>query len=284
MTARRLAIGGLALGLCGCPRTTTTVDPPTTAAAATTLDGGAATDDAVASETDAGETDGAAAFVPCGEVDARWKDLKFLPPTIRVAILLDVANVDADAARERFANHARGEGHGLPIELAFSVGQWSWQVPALRASLRSVGLAPAHLLYVRTEKDPSGAWLLPHACDLDELKARTTEAWGLSWRTRVEGALGSAPTGFAWDVLALPGDRIAFVPAGGGGAWTEALQPDPGRPSPGKEIDVLPDAPIRGFVTGQAFVDPRATTIPSDQVVLATATSVYVGDRLPDDP
>ncbi len=284
MTTGRGAVFGLALALAGCPRPTTTVDPPsTTTAAGEDDDDGRVEDDGVTSDGgDVGDT--ATEPSACGPVDGRWADTKFLPPTIRVAILLDVTDADADVARDHFATHARADGHGLPIDLAFAVGQWSWQVPALRAALRSVGLSPAHLLYVRTATEPSGAWLLPHACDLDTLRARTSEAWGLQWRTRVEGAVGTAPSGFPWDVLALPGDRLALVPAGDAGSWIEALQSDAAKPSPGKELDRLPAAPIRGFVTGQAFVDPQATTIPSDQVIVVSATKVYVGDRLPDDP
>lgn len=281
MTAARGAVLGLVVAGAGCPRTPPVSDPPAaaTSGATDTSDNDSVVSDGAA-QRDPPEDD----FVACGPEDARLPNTRFLPPTIRVAILLDTADVDADAARNRLATHARGDGHGLPIELAFAISQWGWQVPALRASLRTVGLVPAHLLYVRTEEDPSGVWLLPHACDLEALRSRTTEAWGLSWRTRVEGAVGSAPEGFAWDMLALPGDRIALVPAGAGGTWIEKLRPDPERPSPGKALDVLPPAPIRGVVTGQAFVDPQATTVPSDQVVLGTATNVYVGDSLPDEP
>jgi hypothetical protein len=216
----------------------------------------------------------------CGPADARLSDLGFVSPDVRAAFVLDVSLAETDAAVAELAESARGSEHGLPIALAFAIAQWGWQVPALRASLREIGLQPAELLYLRAD-EPSGAWVFAHACDLDTLRARTTAAWGLSWRTRVEGAVGAADERFAWDLVVLPGDRIAMVARGRANAWIGVLGPNTAAAPLGDALSRMAAAPIRGVITGSALLEPGADATTSDQVVVVDAEGVHVGGSLP---
>jgi hypothetical protein len=183
-------------------------------------------------------------------------------------VRIDAAELPA--ALRVLAEHVRAPGHGLPIPLSFSLGQWSWQIPALAAMLRQVGFRPAELVFVSDDAAES-AWLWHSTCDLDEAVERIEAAWSVEARRTVDGLVASPRTGadgpaFPYDVLMLPGDRIALVPAGRGSAMLGRL----GRPAPtvglggasvataGRRLDDLEPAPVRLVVLGRALLDPAA--------------------------
>lgn len=212
----------------------------------------------------------------CTPTDA-FDDHAWAPAESPAVASIALDHPELPEALHALAEHTRGEGHGLPIPLAFSLSQWSWQVPALVATLRQAGFAPAELVFVAG--DPSDhAWVWRSACDLDAALETIGDRWRVRSRTVVEGVIASPlppdePDGvaFPYDVLVLPGDRFALVPAGQAATtlqrWdrpapTTALgSPAPG---PGDRLDALAPAPIRLVVRGHALVDPSTTTAPDE--------------------
>lgn len=227
----------------------------------------------------------------CGSEGLAVGTLDWLPASTRAAIVVELHAADLQPALQRLGAHARGTGHGLPIDLAFSLGQWGWQIPALKATLARAGLHPASLAFVRSD-EPVGGFVISHDCDVDELKERTAHAWGIEWRGLVEGAIGRAPAGassFAWDVVLLPGQRLLLVEAGRGDAWARALARRPAGTEAGGErlgdaLARVEAAPVRGVVTGHALVDPSAGEAVSGQTLRATTDTVEVGGSLPAPP
>jgi hypothetical protein len=206
-----------------------------------------------------------------------------------------VASVQVDApelsrALWALAEHARTPGHGLPIPLAFSLGEWSWQVPVLAATLRQAGFRPAELVFV-SDDAADHAWLWRSTCDLDEAIERIEATWAMDARRTVEGmvatprapATGSDTPAFPYDVLLLPGERMALVPAGRASVVLDRL----GRPGPslglgsapaataGRRLDELDPAPVRLVVLGRALLDPAATVADHEaQTLRATGDGV----------
>lgn len=209
--------------------------------------------------------------VPCGPVGERFDDHAWAPAsaTTIAAIALDAPELPA--ALQALAEHARAPGHGLPIPLSFSLGQWSWQVPVLVATLREAGFAPAELVFVSTDANDS-AWVWHSSCDLDEAVARIEATWAVEARRTVEGVIatprppaGDGTPAFPYDVLILPGQRMAMAPAGRGGAvlgsFGRAAPPGLSGAPPttaGRRLDALAPAPVRLVVLGRALLDPGA--------------------------
>lgn len=208
---------------------------------------------------------------PCGPVGERFDDHAWVPASATTVASLDLASPELPAALRALADHARAPGHGLPIPLSFSIAQWSWQVPVLVATLRRAGLAPAELVLVGID-GRDAVWILPSTCDLDEAIARAEAAWSVRSRRTVEAVVASPnPTtddpAFPYDVLWLPGQRMALAPAGRGAAALEHL----GRPGPaaglglapstaGPRLDALAPAPVRLVVIGRGLLEPGSTT------------------------
>lgn len=235
-----------------------------------TATGDAATgDDATTSGAPAPPADPA----PCGAVGERFSDHAWAPSaaTTVASVMLDAPALPQ--ALHALAEHVRAPGHGLPIPLSFSLGGWSWQVPVLVATLRRAGFQPAELVYV-SDDAADHAWLWRSTCDLDEAVERIETAWAVRARRTVEGmvatprapAAGSDAPAFPYDVLLLPGERMALVPAGRASAALESF----GRPGPsmglgvapaataGRRLDELDAAPVRLVVLGRALLDPAA--------------------------
>lgn len=288
-TRARSSLGFAAAALLaasGCPRaagedtrTPSETSPETT--------GGASVDDA------GGEAPGDAPPLACGSPGLRVEELAWLPGTTRAVVLVDLDDPDRSAALAVLAARARATGHGMPIDLAFTFGEWTWQIPALAGTLARVGLAPGNVVYVHTA-EPTGAFVLQHDCDVERLRAAMTEAWGVSWRTLVEGALGRATEGtaFAWDVLLLPGGRAMLVAKGRGDAWLRALVPDPARSGVATHMKEMLGrvgaAPIRGVIAGPSLLDPGAQDVAFAQTLHGTADALTLGpahgDTLPAPP
>lgn len=222
----------------------------------------------------------------CGTENLRIDDLGWVPGTTRALVMLDLGDPQLPAALAKLAAHARAPGHGLPIDLALPLGAWTWQIPALRATLARAGLHPGDLAFVRTE-EASGAFAFQHDCDVDALRERMAAAWNLSWRSLVEGALGRASPGadppFAWDVLLLRGGRVLLVAAGRGDAWLRRLGPET-KTAMGDALAEVGAAPIRGVIAGPSLVDPGTSKVPGAQTIRATAEGVTLGDSLSPQP
>lgn len=211
---------------------------------------------------------------PCGAVGERFEQHAWAPSsaTTVASVVLDAP--DLPPALHALAEHVGAPGHGLPIPLAFSLGQWPWQVPMLVATLRQAGFRPAELVFV-SDDAADHAWLWRSTCDLEEVIERIETAWAMDARRTVEGvvatprppAVGSDAPPFPYDVLVLPGERMALVPAGRASAVLDRF----GRPSPatglggapvataGHRLDELVPAPVRLVVLGRALLDPAAT-------------------------
>lgn len=218
----------------------------------------------------------------CEPTGATFDDHRWAPATAPALASIAVADPQLPQALSQLAAHARGRGHGLPIPLAFSLSQWSWQVPTLVATLRQAGFEPAELVFVAGE-DADHAWVWRSACDLDTAMQRIEDAWSVRARRIVEGMVAdSTAAGFPYDVLALPGERFALVPAGRAAAvlqrWSRP-DPSPGlgptAPSPGARLDAVPAAPVRLVTQGRALLDPTATAAHDEvQTLRVTATGV----------
>lgn len=212
----------------------------------------------------------------CEPGGAPFDDHSWAPaatPALASIALDDPALTDA---LRTLGEHARGPGHGLPIPLAFSLSQWSWQVPALVATLDQAGFSPTELVFVADDEGADHAWVWHSACDLEGALQAMEAAWGVRSRTVVDGVIASPeppadPDGvaFPYDVLVLPGDRFALVPAGRAASVRQRWdRPAPATalgsraPGPGDRLDQLEPAPVRLVVRGHALVDASATSTP----------------------
>lgn len=200
----------------------------------------------------------------CGPGDERLDRYDFIPAGARVAASVDLAARDLEPALERLTEHARGSQHELPIDVAFALAQWSWQLPLLRSTLDRGGLQPGELVFVQLPESLP-VWFFRATCDLDELLDHVRGTWGLDVRRSVDAVVATpqaedAP-GFAYDLVVLPAGRLALVPAGSASALLEALQsPSPSLgagptpPSPGERLQSVDAAPIRVVVQGRGLI------------------------------
>lgn len=211
---------------------------------------------------------------PCGPVGEAFDAHAWAPETAPAVASIRLDDPELPAALQAVGAHARGSGHGLPIPLAFTLGQWSWQVPTLVATLGQVGLRPAELVFVASDEGDH-AWVWRSTCDLDELVARMETEWSVHARRTVEGMVatpkppaGPDDSAFPYDVLVLPGQRMALAPAGRATAVLERFaEPAPRMglgvtppPTAGRRLDALPPAAVRLSFVGRALLDPAAAT------------------------
>jgi hypothetical protein len=241
--------------------------PSETRTDGTTTHGAARSDDAARSDPAPAEPE------PCGSVGERFEDHAWVPSSATTVASVQLDAPELPAALQALAEHARAPGHGLPIPLSFSLGGWSWQVPVLVATLRTAGFRPAELVFVGDD-GADHAWLWRSTCDLDAAIERIEAAWAVEARRTVEGVVatprapapGSEAPAFPYDVLMLPGERMALVPAGRASAVLDRFsRPRPtlglgGAPlaTAGHRIDELDPAPVRIVVLGRALLDPAA--------------------------
>jgi len=165
---------------------------------------------------DPSDTDGSAAGAASGENADGGADGE------------DLARQAADGAAPTGRSGAEGTEPtpGAPLAIStvrpptvagLALSQIGLQVGHVRALLGELGIEPPELLLLQ---GPDGelVWLWRLPCDHERLRALVTSTWGVQIRTLVAGALGetSDPQRFPFDLLFLPGDRLALVPAGGG--------------------------------------------------------------------
>lgn len=221
----------------------------------------------------------------CGEPGTTFEDHAWAPADAPAIASLRLDDPDLVPALAALSAFARAPGHGLPIPLALSLGQWSWQVPLLQATLRDAGFEPAELTFVASDA-AAHAWIWRSTCDLDQAVERIERAWSVRTRRTVDAVVGiPAPVGddlaFPYDVLLLSGERIALVPAGRGSAELSRLG---GRgssgvglgaaPTAGRRLDQLDAAPIRLVALGLALVDPSAPPAGDARALRVTARGV----------
>ena len=193
----------------------------------------------------------------CGSGGERFAEYGFVPPTVRAAARLRLDDPSFDASLSALTEAARGEGHGLPIDLAFAIGQWSWQVPLVRSTLQRAGHRPSELLYLQTSTGIS-AWAWPSSCDLAVHTDAAKRGWSLAVKPSAYGAVARGGETFAYDVLYYRDAFVALAPAGQAPALAQSLAAVPvgsEGPAPG---DVLASAaaPIHLLVRGRSLVDP----------------------------
>ncbi|MCA9660204.1 MAG: hypothetical protein KC486_17800, partial [Myxococcales bacterium] len=198
------------------------------------------------------------------------------------------------------ADEPRAGQGGLPpppLVAGLALSQVGFQVKHIRELLGGLGFAPPELLLLQ---DPEGAvvwmWRLP--CDLADLQALVEGGWELRLRTLVRGAIAEPrePARFPFDLLLLPGDRLALVPAGqglrllrwlSGGAPRPSLGPEASGEPPSDALASLEAAAIRLVVelrVGGVFSLGSAGAQGERLLVRATADGLAFSGSLPPAP
>ncbi|MEM6294202.1 MAG: hypothetical protein AAGA54_23195 [Myxococcota bacterium] len=212
-----------------------------------------------------------------------------IPPSARAAALLDTTAPDLDGALAAVKAVTDDGARTLPIRIAFSLGQWTWQVPLLRRTLEQAGFVPDALLYVALP-DGSSAWAWPQDCDLDAVRQNLASGWGMSLRNTAYGAVATAPLGedgtpaFAYDFVAWGATAYLVVPAGRASLVTQLLAERPtdsAAATLGDHIDALPPGPIRLAVRMDDLVTPGAAA-PSEGTIASHRVDAQ-GWAAPDD-
>ncbi len=173
------------------------------------------------------------------------------------------ARDDADRSADRSADGAVEESSPPPIVAGLALSQVGFQVAHLRGVLGRVGMDPPEVLLLQ---GPGGdvVWIWRLPCDLDRLRSLLVAGFGLRMRTLVSGVIGEPVDAarFPFDLLVLPGDRLALVPAGKGRRVLRWLRGDapqvPGlvAPKPAEErpqalLSGLEPAPVRLVIAGK---------------------------------
>ncbi|MCR9164206.1 MAG: hypothetical protein ACE37F_17735 [Nannocystaceae bacterium] len=216
----------------------------------------------------------ATAVLAC-PADAPFTTLGWTPPSAESVAVVDLRADALDETLRRLSEGAKSPDRQLPIRLAFSLGQWTWQVPLLRTTLASAGFDPAQLVHVSLP-DGASAWAWPQSCDLPTLADNLATAWGMRVRSTPYGAVGLVPSdasgdevAFAYDFIAYGASAYLLVPAGRAQAVASRLAErgsDLGAPSLGQIASELDEAPVRLVVRTGALLTPGATADAPDRV------------------
>jgi hypothetical protein len=215
----------------------------------------------------------------------------------RAAVLasIDLEHPETTRAIEHLSQAAGSGDSGLPIDVAFALTQWSWQVPLVQQTLREAGYEPAELVYLRTI-DGLPAWVWTSTCDLEQSLERVRDAWGVHVRRALGAVIGSVPEEprrFAYDVVFVAGDRIALVPAGMGARLADVLgrtrsaTPGLGDAPPVRALlGSVEPAPVRAVVSGQALLEPHwaAQTDVAARRIRSSGDAVDITAILPAEP
>ncbi len=213
-----------------------------------------------------------------------------IPPSARAAALLDTTSAALPGALTQIKAATDDGARTLPIRVAFSLGQWTWQIPLLRSTLEQAGFIPDSLLYVSLP-DGSSAWAWPQGCDLDAVRDNVASAWGMQVRNTAYGAVAVAPVGedgapaFAYDFVAWGATAYLVVPAGRASLVAQMLGERPtdgAAPTLADRIDALAPGPVRLAVRMDDLVTPGAAT-PSEGPVAAHRIDADGWTSAPDD-
>lgn len=217
----------------------------------------------------------------CGPAGLTLETWGWLPPDTTAVGRFALDDPDLSAALDAAGAYVGTPGHGLPIDIAFAMKQWSWQILGLRSLLRIAGFAPAEIAYLRFS-DGVTAWVFPLQCDLDATIARMHDAWSVDVRRTLSGAIGSPPPGssFPFDVVFLEGERLALTPRNQGPRLAEHVSRTSSPPAPalGRRpdslavlLEQLSPAPIRGVVRVHGLVDSGAVVAAGEASSLVRA-------------
>jgi hypothetical protein len=195
-----------------------------------------------------------------------------IPADARLAASVRLDHEEIDQALSHLAELKAP--HPLPIVVATTLSHLETQVDLLRRVLQGAGFDPAELLMLTT-RDGDQAWLWRSTCDLDVASASVERAWNVHVRQTTGGLVGSpaahAPDAFAYDVLFLPGELLALVPAGNASRvrlWLGGLQarqpPSGDSLTPGARLERMQPAAVVVVMTGAGLlpseVGPHACT------------------------
>ena len=159
--------------------------------------------------------------VDCGPRGERFSTLGWVPTPARVLAAVELADPTLKEATSTLRAGTQDTAHKLPIRTAFSLGQWTWQLPLLQRTLANAGFYPDQLVYVSLP-DGTSIWAWASSCDLETATQHVEASWGLTLRATPYGALGLAPRDesgtplFAYDLIVWGASFFALVPAGRG--------------------------------------------------------------------
>ena len=221
----------------------------------------------------------------CGTAATMLADpSRTLPHRATMVATIELGDPTLADALAQISSHARDRHSALPVRSAFSIAQWSWEVPLVQSVLQREGFVAGELAAVHLDEVPP-LWIMPLGCSLADAIAVLEHDASLSVRDLGEAAIASpiAGSAFAFDVL-LHRDAIALVATGKGrealAAWREPA-PDTGLPAPkaGGVVAKIERAPIRMLLRPSGLVAPdAASTSAVERRYRVTATGVVALD------
>jgi len=242
-----------------------------------------------------------------GQRGAALEEPLEFPSELRLVARIDLSHAELPAALEhlerwarddadRSANTVSEESPPPPIVAGLALSQVGFQVAHLRSILAEVGIEPPEVLLLQ---GPGGTivWIWHLPCDLDRLRSLFAAGFGLRMRTLVSGVIGEPVDAarFPFDLLLLPGDRVALVPAGEGRKTLRWLRGDasqvPGlvTPKPAEErpqalLGSLDPAPVRLVIAGKvggALTLRPGSTAATTMLVRVGADGLQISGSLP---
>jgi hypothetical protein len=220
----------------------------------------------------------------CGHGNERASDYAFLPADAHWVAAIDLQSADLDAALAKLRAHVATAG--LPVQAAFALGQWHWQVPLLRGELSRFGIDSGELVAFAGSDAAGGSrsvsgWIAPLGCTQDEaIAAVRAHGWAIEDAGTI-AVVAAVPQKSAWDLVVGPG-AIAVLAAGGHGREIAArvgARPAPSpelvaAPSPAARLGALASAPVRIVVVGRGFTTDGTLSPGGARALRATADSV----------
>ncbi|HFE45864.1 MAG TPA: hypothetical protein ENJ18_10310 [Nannocystis exedens] len=245
-----------------------------------------------------------------GQRGAALEEPLELPGDLRFVARIDLRDADVPVAlghleswarddADRSATTATAERAAPPIVVGLALSQVGFQVTHLRGILGTVGMDPPEVLLLQgPDGDLVWIWRLP--CDLDRLRTLLADGFGLRMRTLVSGVIGEPVDAarFPFDLLVLPGDRLALVPAGKGRRalrWLRGEAPrvpglgaeEPVEEHPQALLSGLDPAPVRLVIAGRvggALTLRPGSTVATTMLVRVDAAGLQISGSLPPGP
>ncbi|MGH1347393.1 MAG: hypothetical protein ACRBN8_37875 [Nannocystales bacterium] len=189
-----------------------------------------------------------------------------MPPAAEAVTLIDLSSDALPEALKNLSDGVRTPQRQLPIRVSFALGQWTWQVPLLRTTLRQAGFEPQQLVHVALP-DGTSAWGWSPSCELETLSTNLEQGWQLPLRATPYGAVAIAgltedgDPEFPYDFLVYGASAYLLVPAGRAHAVAQRFAErsnDPSEPGLGELADGLEAAPIRLVVRTGSLLTPGA--------------------------
>jgi hypothetical protein len=170
----------------------------------------------------------------CGDADDRFVDAAALPADASMIAVLDGDAAVLDAALARLEQHVRGGAAGLSVPTAFALGQWRWEVPLVRRSFATIGVATGGIAAVQLAPVGAGVgprvWAAPLACPVEQLVA-ALDGFEIQDTGGVVIATPRDRTRFAYDLVVRP-DTVVLCPEGAArrilAAWDRPVAPTAG--------------------------------------------------------